>query len=293
MAEHLFPQSMRIEKIKTLLELRNKIIEDDGKKCFNLEKVAYISSFTTCFLVSLIQELTKETRESIKIKSPKSSLIKKKFLRMGLFEGYIKEPPSFGGASALPYFIFPFETSLSEQEKLRKNITSLIRKEIEIPHEASFLFNFSLKEIIDNAFTHGKSKWGCIVCAYALPEQNIVRVCFLDRGQGIYNSLKQKFPKIKNSEQAILESLKKKVSRINDPDRGVGLYILKHSIEKNAGDLTIISYDGLYDYRGAVQTKTMEKTSTIKNSFPGTIIELVVSTSEDYKFHDDDIEEVF
>jgi hypothetical protein len=298
MGKHNFPSTLNISNIENLLNLWHRIVNDKGTTLeINFDKVFYLTPFSVCFIESLFDVIHHKGVEKLAGKLPNVRSAFNQFERMGFFtvkgDKFIK---TNGRTPTLPISKYAPDLSLDKRVRINKTILDFVKDKIQMTREVSFLLYLSLKEIIENAFTHGQSEWGCYVCANAIPQKKLVRVCFLDRGVGFYNSLKNKYPHIRNSPQAIEEALKYKVSQFKDPERGLGLYVLKYSIEKNQGDMTIVSYDGKYEYVNYYrkgESRLRENAKLIGNFFPGTIIDLVIKADPNYKFSDNHIEEVF
>jgi len=288
MGKYNLHSNLRISSISNLLKLREDILADrEDSILLDFEKVFYLTPFSMCFFQCLVDELRGRDTE-VDFFMPKFPSAKRQLRRMS---SKIEETIN-GRAPTIKVSNFPFEMAFGARSKLKNSILKLIKTQISFTNEVGHLHHFALKEIIENAAVHSRSQMGCYVCANGVPQKRLVRVCFLDKGIGIHESLKIKYPDISNSEKAILESLKLKVSGTQDPERGLGLHILKLSIVKNEGNIVIISGNGKYEL---ISTKNglRERSLTMNSSFPGTIVDVVIKSNPEYRFYDDNIEEIF
>ena len=185
---------------------------------------------------------------------------------------------------------FPSVLSLSVRVKLLKSLINFAKEKGNFHHWVTALIYDALKETIENSFSHSDSESGCFVSIQVFHDS--IEICTLDRGIGIHESLKSKYPELVNSEKAIKEAMKKSVTRTRFPDRGKGLWVLKHSISKCGGRIRIFSGDGIYTFESNPPTETVsERSSTICESFRGTIVDLKIVNNADYEYWDDEIDE--
>ena len=287
---------VRISNIEELLDIRYNALNDDDKEVIiDLLEIDIFTPFLMCFWKSLMDDIFKLKRYSHSVGPKGLDLI---FKFSSLLNGNTNHLKKYANefeikleeTTSLPLLHFKADIRLSEQGKLRKKLLDFVKNQVSIEYEVSYLIYHGLKEIIDNSYAHSHSNFGCHACALIekLPEK--INICILDRGIGILNSLLKKYPDITDSCEAINESLKLKISRYDDPDRGRGLYTLLHSIKKNNGRLSIISGNGCFIYDGSKDKK--EKCSVLKKTFPGTIIDISINNDPDYLFSNDLMEEI-
>lgn len=150
-------------------------------------------------------------------------------------------------------------------------------KGVENFHKA---IHFTVRETIENSFEHGRTDH-CFISAYSVPSKNVVRLCILDTGIGIPESLNSsgRYAERLEDTDAILHASEYGVSS-KSTDRGIGLYILRDVVEKNEGTLTLISVSGSVEFSCEVKKRQL------KNHFNGTIIKLMLRTKKEFHYID-------
>lgn len=108
-----------------------------------------------------------------------------------------------------------------------------------------------LDEVIRNAVSHAESAIGCVVCGQAFPKRRRLDVAVVDLGQTIRGHLTKNplYRHIETDFEAILEATKDAVTgtprgqhnRLNEPNSGAGLYMLRNYCEQGGGEMTILS----------------------------------------------------
>lgn len=149
------------------------------------------------------------------------------------------------------------------------------------------VFTYSLREVIRNAAEHSKSR---VVefCAQYMPKSDRAEIAIMDRGIGIWESLKSNpFLEIQDQRHALALSLLPGISSKNYKgieqtsddwqNTGYGLY-MTHRICRNHGSFFIGSHDA------SIYLKKEEKEHYSFN-FPGTVVRLAFSPKKlgDYR----------
>ena len=312
MKKYKIPTKIDCENIDQFLQLWNEIVNDKNDKLFAPEEPIHSKPLSVCLRRALFDELDKNRRddpdfyknqiEHLKVQFPefKEQLLnadpeiwKKQADQFDKITKKIDVYPwsLFGLNLTLRYF--PAASGLIGRKKLWKEFFDYAISKINLNKDISALFYDALKETIENTFSHGNSDLGCYL-SVQIDDGNIV-FCILDRGIGIFNSLKRKYPELINSEQAISESIKYGISGARDPDRGLGLWVINRNIKKSKGKMCILSGNGIYRYEyDRDNSIEIERCSTIKNSFDGTIINLKIINDPHFVYWDDDfIQELY
>jgi len=299
MGHWTFPKNTQIDNIDEVMELVSKVNSDsDSQIDFSLEHVEKITPFTMCFW-SFLQDLAFRKSKKTMTTGPSGNQLVYEFgkLSSGLtdFQGFLNgfaDKLGLTEITSVPIIKFDKSHKLQDQSKLRRQLLDFMKDQISLHSEIGFLIYHSLKELIDNSYSHSQSETGTYVCAKADRNMNQINICFLDSGIGIHKSLSKKYNNIFNSADAIKKSVGFLVSRYNDPDRGRGLFTLQHSLEKNAGRLTMVSGDGYYEYNAMSDGPPGSMIRTLKNYYQGTIVDVTISNKPDYRFTDDLMEEI-
>ncbi len=132
----------------------------------------------------------------------------------------------------------------------------------------------NLVEIITNVFDHSKSEIGCYISAQAYNKKHQLSLSIVDLGIGFLESLKNSYPALENSIDAIDKAIEEGTSSKKGGEiksRGLGLNNVSGFL-RNRGNLEIISYDGLWkqDNNGTV------KKTTLDFSFKGVCVSMTI-----------------
>jgi len=150
-------------------------------------------------------------------------------------------------------------------------------KGVENFHKA---LHFAVRETIENSFEHGQTDY-CYICAYSAPKNKIVRLCILDTGIGIPESIRssEMYSTLLTDIEAVELASEYGVSSKN-VNRGIGLYIMRDVAEKNDGSLSILSGNAIIDISSTI------KRINFNVGFPGTVIKLTLKTKENFYYID-------
>ncbi len=147
--------------------------------------------------------------------------------------------------------------------------------------ELKWSLKMSLSEATQNVVQHSGGT-GYYVCARLYPKEHQLRICIADMGRGILGSLKSsvKHMHLTDHHEAIKlatqEGITSKVKHA-----GLGLHHIKKFLEVNRGQLCIISGKGKVFWKfdqGKITNQTM------RHSFSGTILKLVINTGRDHGY---------
>ena len=193
----------------------------------------------------------------------------------GLFAVINNKGQQFKGNPLKPLFavreIDDFKTVIESAESYTKGFN--------VEYESTL--RYVLGELLYNTMEHGVCYMGQ---GYRIPslvqftwykQRNEIQFIIADLGVGIKNHIEQAFPGQETDEEAIMLSLRPKVSGTfgrNDPyknknNAGMGLYISSNIIRRLNADMHIVSMNGLVHIspRDITQRK-------IDNAWPGTLV---------------------
>lgn len=111
-------------------------------------------------------------------------------------------------------------------------------------------------EIGNNCFDHNLGQWrdiaGCWFHFQAKPEQ--INIVISDRGQGVFSSLKQVLPNLRNDQEALEIAFKKQISGRSPEKRGNGLKFVRSIINNHIKrGLLFLSGTGSVSFGGLQQ----------------------------------------
>ncbi len=260
-----------------LTETYHEILDSDCKVInIDASNIYWVSPFTACWFSALYDNIISQDKE-VNIIEPTRDNATHQWHNLGISK-YLGLSKDIKSLSNLPAFQV---TKLTEPSyplagKVTKILTSRLRG-VENFHKA---LHFAIRETIENSFEHGQTNH-CYMCAYSVPTKNVVRLCILDTGIGIPESIRksERYDDPGSDFEAVKLSSEYGVSSKSE-DRGIGLYILRDVVEKNEGSLSILSGYGL------LEINSESKNKDINFHFPGTVIKLLLRTRMDFRYLD-------
>lgn len=135
------------------------------------------------------------------------------------------------------------------------------------------LIDWSLGEIVDNIFTHSRTKIDGFVVAQYYSASSEIQIAVIDTGIGIPNRLREnrEYQRVSN-EEALRLAVEERVTSDSFGNGGNGLYYTKRIIQENQGKLRITSDDVQLVIWGSHQYTCMVP------RWSGTIVELEIRT---------------
>ncbi|MFH1734494.1 MAG: ATP-binding protein, partial [bacterium] len=234
----VLPADLKISNANILSRIFNEVIAHSGDKLrIDCSKAYWISPFTVCWLAALVDNL-RNIGKTGKIIVPKRESAKHQFDNLGVIPYLAPKRDSRSHRGTKGFSVTKLtEPSYSLAGRVVRLLTENL-KGVENFHKA---LHFAIREVIENAFEHGQTDH-CYMCAYSVPSKQLVRLCILDTGVGIPQSMisSGKYADIKDDLEAVDKASQKYVSSKSE-DRGIGLYILRDVAEKNDATLTIVS----------------------------------------------------
>lgn|GEM_PF-1664857 len=309
MNRYNIPTKIDCENIDAFLNLWEEYVNDIDSKLIDPEDWAHFTPLSVCLHQALHYEMQKVYRtnpdfyenqiDDLKQRFPKwqeqisaldPQVMKEQEEQRDKITRKIDVYPWSDLGLNLTFRYFPSSMNSQERMRLRQSLNDFIKSRIKLHKNVDYLSYHILKETMENSFEHGNSGLGCYISVQIINSN--IEFCILDRGVGIYNSLKKKYSFIDDSKQAIREALKRGVTKERDPDRGLGLWTVNHRIMKNQGKMCIISGNGIYRYEyDHENSREIEVSSTLDHFFTGTIVNVTINNNPDFTFYDDEFEE--
>jgi len=274
-SHYILPADAKIASAPVLSEILENIRSSVSSEItVDLSKVYWISPFTACWFAALIETCTNENKRLITI-SPQRENAEHQWINLGIAH-YLdpKAPKSVESR----YSTFPVTRLTEPSYPLAGQVTRLLTEKLRGVENFHKALHFAIREVIENTFEHGQTDH-CFMCAYSVPSRQVVRLCILDTGIGIPNSMRtsQKYSSITEDHQLIESASEYGVSS-KSADRGIGLYVMRDVTQKNEAQLTILSGKAKIDI-----TKSI-KCSELTTSFRGTAIELMLRTRQNFQY---------
>jgi hypothetical protein len=239
-------------------------------------KIYWISPFTACWFAAL-KDNFEALNKSYFVDPPKRENAWHQFDGLGIAKYILPdweaEPPKW-------FSTFPVTKLTEPSYPLAGQVVKILTEKLRGVENFHKALHFAVREIIENAFEHGKTDH-CYMCAYSVPSKRLVRLCILDTGIGIPNSIRssKKYNNLKDDIQAVEKASEYGVSSKSE-ERGIGLYLLRDVAEKNEAVLSILSGKAKVDI-----SNTIEKTP-LDIGFPGTVVKLMLRTRKDFYYTD-------
>ena len=124
------------------------------------------------------------------------------------------------------------------QSRLDKLLNDLIAVTVE---EKAYMTYAILGEIGNNSFDHNLGNWKDIMGIFFIPNLVKRQIAIVDRGQGLFKTLKRVKPNLKNHEEALKVAFTERISGRAPEQRGNGLKFTKENVKNNKMHLTFIT----------------------------------------------------
>lgn len=147
-------------------------------------------------------------------------------------------------------------------------IIQLVNRHLEISSEPEEYLRICVNEVVQNIEDHADSPIGGVMCARYMSGDQQVRVAIVDRGVGIYTTLKQRYHDT-TADNALRRVLRGKFTALSRPNNaGLGLCNLSNMVEYLKGDFVIISETAVAQGKAAKSRRF----SALSRRFPGTAV---------------------
>ncbi|HHC25486.1 MAG TPA: ATP-binding protein [Desulfobacterales bacterium] len=274
----VLPADLKISRAPVLTSIFDKALHCAEKTIvIDASNVWWISPFTACWLTALWDKI-RAIGKTCKIIPPSfHDNARNQFLGLGI-EQYLNPEAS----QTLPkrFSTFPVRKLIEPNYPLAGQVTRILTEKLRGVENFHKALHFAIREIIENAFEHGQTDH-CYMCAYSVPNKQIVRLCILDTGIGIPQSMRsnRRYSQLTDDLDVVERSSEYGVSSKAE-DRGIGLYLLRDVAEKNEAELTVLSGTAKIDISQKV------KRTRLNTPFPGTAIKLMLKTRREFYYID-------
>lgn len=186
--------------------------------------------------------------------------------------GFQKQADTHG--TTIPYRRFTASDARYFAEYLNQH---MIGKDLPIMSEKlSERFKNSILEIFVNATMHSESKFGIFASGQYFPRKHRLDFCVADAGIGIRRKIFKELELKMNSDKAIDWALQEgHTTRKGSIPGGLGLKLIREFITMNKGRIQIVSDRGYWEFSPRGETL-----SRMDTSFPGTVINIEINTSD-------------
>ncbi len=236
----------------------------------DMQRVDWFNAALCSFFKAFLRQRMAENRIVIRFlfnsTSPSNMKVRGIFERNGFFSGQVRD---------FYNTIFPvrdFRTIDVEIESFLKNMKEdfLDMDKFPFSEESTKGILRGLGEIFSNSQRHSESDW-VYTSGQLFPNRNLGQVvfCITDVGVGIVKKVKTYMNNMLTSEDAINWAFEEGNTTKNGSG-GLGLFSLKNIVEKNNGDLIVVSNDIYYD----VLKKKMHK---LVFDFTGTLVIVIMN----------------
>lgn len=210
-----------VSKIWTSCWLGNRTIHLDFSNC----ELAFAGPMlAVCSTVAAIREKT-DYNVKFTITLPKEDILRRLFINSNWAN--ILSPEEFESTGYLDDSKVPalwFRNSAEQREVVVRVINSFMRSMHGFSRNDLSSLDWSISEMTDNVLLHSRSPIGGMVQVMNMRKQSKIEIAICDPGIGINESLKFTSPGISTDESALLQCVKKGVTRDPRIGKGYGLY---------------------------------------------------------------------
>jgi anti-sigma regulatory factor (Ser/Thr protein kinase)/ABC-type transporter Mla MlaB component len=253
------PVRVLIERVEAMLEIAGL------QPChIDLSRCQYLGPDAVALLAAVIDETRLQGR-SLRVTLPEAPAKLRGFCRFSGLEAAIK---GTSGSEEASQTVVPLRQILRARFTDAEPIIRLVHRQLDISEESEEYLRICVNEVVQNIEDHAESRIGGIMSARYLGRAREVRVAIVDRGLGIYATLKRRYPDTteQNMLRRVLRGKFTALSRENNA--GLGLCNLSSMIEHLRGQFVIVSD------RAAVigQADANRKFVALRRRFSGTAV---------------------
>lgn len=203
----------------------------------DLTRCQYLGPDAVALLAAVIREAESEGR-SLRVSLPETPAKLRAFCQFSGLEATVTRTPASDEPSET---VVPLRQIISARFTDADPIIRLIHRQLDISDESEEYLRICVNEVVQNIEDHANSQIGGIMSARYLARAEEVRVAIVDRGLGIYATLKRRYPDTTehNMLRRVLQGTYTALSRENNA--GLGLCNLSSMIEHLRGEFVIVS----------------------------------------------------
>jgi anti-sigma regulatory factor (Ser/Thr protein kinase) len=251
------------------------ITADSDLITLDASQVYWVSPFTACWFAAIKDKLNMAKKE-LHVIPPERDNALHQWVDLGIGQ-YLGIGSTARSMRHLPAFIV---SRLNEPSyPLASEVTKLLTANLKGGEGFGKALHFAIREVVDNAFEHGGVNH-CYLAAYSVPNKHIVRLCILDTGIGIPNSLRHnvEFSSGYDDLDLVERAMRKGVSG-KSAGRGIGLYLLADTVTRNEG-----ASFGILSGNARVEIMKDQTRKQPSAKFNGTIVKLRLRTRQHFNF---------
>ena len=238
----------------------------------DLSHVAFAHPSGMAPLIALVQSLTSEGW-AFDLVLPADDHLSDYFTKAGWVAGIQGDapPPRRKGSSYLP--LAPYDDHQTLNPLINDIVDHLVSTAV---YETGVIdaIAWSLNEIADNVLLHAGEKVRGWIQMIELPKKSLIEFVVVDCGRGITESLRQRFPDLKDDREAVMKAIEKGVTRDPSVGQGNGL----------AGTLRIAAaahgWANIHSGLGALRAMPDQLHCQVAPRHKGTLVEVTLPTDK-------------
>ena len=250
MYKFYMPQKIKsnIQGTNSLIRIYNKLIDvEDNDIILNFTNTTWISGEMIALLGAVAYSLTNKYKKTISIEKC-SDNIENLFKSNGFCEVISNMENGNVIESAVKFKYFKEELDSGNTDCFSQYLNNEFFPKLSLKREEIVYITSYLSEVFINARTHGDTN-EIFCCGQKYPELKKIRFMIVDLGVGIPSNVR------KITSLSDCESIKWSIEKgnttkdLNLDIGGLGLYTVQQFINDHNGDLSIVSYQGQYNYK--------------------------------------------
>ena len=258
---------------KTLDQYRAAANAEGEEVLFDCTNVCFFRPFGLSLLTILLFDVIRRERCTVSFNRPGNSAVERYLEDQGFYSEFLFSGKSVKGAGRST------GVQLKRLEMYDGSYFDNIARWLDAntslsPDTVQTVVTVSLAEVVNNVIDHSDSAVGCYVCAQYYPAEERLFFSIVDLGVGILATLREKYPALKNSPEAISLAVQSGVSgKPIGRNAGVGLWLLTAFLKQYGGQLQIVSFEG--DWTQNSEGKCVA--ANLPFQFPGTCINIIIN----------------
>jgi anti-sigma regulatory factor (Ser/Thr protein kinase) len=236
-----------LKPVRTLIDRLQAIAEADPAEAhIDLSKSRYLGPDAIALLAAIIFDRRSRAQRT-RVTLPTGPAKLQAFCRFSGFTALVRgeELPTEAEETVIPLRQITAARWMDADPIIR-----LVHRHLEISEDLEEYLRICVNEVVQNIEDHAESPIGGVMCARYFAGRRHVRVAIVDRGVGIYTTLKRRYPDTTpgNALRRVLQGRFTALSRPNNA--GLGLCNLSAMIEHLGGSFEIVSETSIAHGKG-------------------------------------------
>lgn len=257
----------RLSAVGAFLQRLGRILDGASGRdaTINFEKCRYLGPDAVAIVAALAYDLDKKGR-LVRAIWPAGPRALRSYIRHSGLEQLVSTPSQEEYDDPSRFTVLPIRQFDKASFGDAEPIINMVGRYVDLDAETSERLRTCVYEVLQNVYDHAKSSIGAVAAARYMERSGEVRVAIVDRGIGIYETLRGQVPGL-TAENAISKVLAGNVSSMSRPNNmGLGIRNLKDIVLGLSGTLVILSGD-----RAVEVTETTTRQSVrFSHPFSGT-----------------------